>query len=285
VSNIAKNSKRILIAAFSALLVTLPAFGQGMTKGIMSPPANVRPPGLLNVGIEQHLDEQIPADLNFRDETGKPVRLGDYFGKKPLILNLVYYNCPMLCNEVLAGLESAMRVMKFDVGKEYDVLTVSFDPRETPEMATKKKAEFLKRYGRAGASDGWHFLTGPQESIDALTKAAGFQYQYYPKTGQFAHATAIALLTPEGKIAQYYYGVEYAPKDLRLGLIQASQNKIGTLADQVLLYCYHYDPNTGKYGAVISRVLQLSALATILGLGTLMVVLIRLGSGHGGHTA
>jgi len=285
VSNIAKNSKRILIAAFSALLVTLPAFGQGMTKGIMSPPANVRPPGLLNVGIEQHLDEQIPADLNFRDETGKPVRLGDYFGKKPLILNLVYYNCPMLCNEVLAGLESAMRVMKFDVGKEYDVLTVSFDPRETPEMATKKKAEFLKRYGRAGASDGWHFLTGPQESIDALTKAAGFQYQYDPKTGQFAHATAIALLTPEGKIAQYYYGVEYAPKDLRLGLIQASQNKIGTLADQVLLYCYHYDPNTGKYGAVISRVLQLSALATILGLGTLMVVLIRLGSGHGGHTA
>jgi len=285
VSNIAKNSKRILIAAFSALLVTLPAFGQGMTKGIMSPPANVRPPGLLNVGIEQHLDEQIPADLNFRDETGKPVRLGDYFGKKPLILNLVYYNCPMLCNEVLAGLESAMRVMKFDVGKEYDVLTVSFDPRETPEMATKKKAEFLKRYGRAGASDGWHFLTGPQESIDALTKAAGFQYQYDPKTGQFAHATAIALLTTEGKIAQYYYGVEYAPKDLRLGLIQASQNKIGTLADQVLLYCYHYDPNTGKYGAVISRVLQLSALATILGLGTLMVVLIRLGSGHGGHTA
>ncbi len=285
VSDIANNSKRILTTAFVALLMSLPAFGQGMTKGIMSPPANVRPPGLLNVGIEQHLDEQIPADLNFRDETGKPVRLGDYFGKRPMILNLVYYNCPMLCNEVLAGLESAMRVMKFDVGKEYDVLTVSFDPRETPEMATKKKAEFLKRYGRAGAADGWHFLTGPQESIDALTKAAGFQYQYDPKTEQFAHATAIALLTPEGKIAQYYYGVEYAPKDLRLGLIQASQNKIGTLADQVLLYCYHYDPNTGKYGAIISRVLQLSALATVLGLGALMIVLIRLGSGHDEHAA
>jgi protein SCO1/2 len=246
----------------------------------MSPPPNVRPPGLLHVGIEQHLDEQIPADLNFRDETGKPVRLGDYFGKKPMILNLVYYNCPMLCGEVLSGLESAMRVLKFDVGKEYDVLTVSFDPRETPEMATKKKAEFLKRYGRAGADQGWHFLTGPQESIDTLTKAAGFQYQYNPKTGQFAHATAIVLLTPGGKITQYYYGVEYPPKDLRLGLIQASQNKIGTLADQVLLYCYHYDPNTGKYGAIISRVLQLSALATILGLGTLMIVLIRFGSGH-----
>ena len=222
----------------------------------MSPPANVRPPGLQNVGIEQHLDEQIPPDLNFRDETGKPVRLGDYFGKKPVILNLVYYNCPMLCGEVLSGLESALRVLKFDVGKEFDVLTVSFDPRETPDMATKKKAEFLKRYGRAGAAEGWHFLTGPQESIDALTKAAGFQYQYDPKTGQFAHATAIMILTPEGKIAQYYYGVDYAPKDLRLGLIQASENKIGTLADQVLLYCYHYDPTTGKYGAIISRVLQ-----------------------------
>jgi protein SCO1/2 len=285
VLNITNNSKRVLVSLFAALLMSASALGQGMTKGMMSPPANVRPPGLLNVGIEQHLDEQIPADLNFHDETGKPVRLGDYFGKKPMILNLVYYNCPMLCGEVLSGLESAMRVMKFDVGKEYDVLTVSFDSRETPEMATKKKAEFLKRYGRAGASEGWHFLTGPQESIDALTKAAGFQYQYDPKTDQFAHATAIAVLTPEGKIAQYYYGVEYAPKDLRLGLIQASQNKIGNLADQVLLYCYHYDPNTGKYGAIISRVLQLSALATVLGLGTLMVVLIRLGSGHDEHAA
>jgi protein SCO1/2 len=261
------------------------AVGQGMTKGIMSPPANVRPPGLLNVGIEQHLDEQIPSDLNFRDETGKPVKLGDYFGKKPMILNLVYYNCPMLCGEVLSGLESTLRVLKFDVGKEFDVLTVSFDPRETPEMATKKKAEFLKRYGRAGAAEGWHFLTGPQASIDALTKAAGFQYQYDPKTGQFAHATAIMVLTPDGKIAQYYYGVEYAPKDLRLGLIQASENKIGTLADQVLLYCYHYDPTTGKYGAIISRVLQLSGLATILALGILMTVLIRFGSAHGEHAA
>ena len=276
-------SKQLLAAV--SLLMTLPCFGQGMTKGIMSPPANVRPPGLQNVGIEQHLDEQIPPDLSFRDETGKPVRLGDYFGKKPVILNLVYYNCPMLCGEVLSGLEGALRVLKFDVGKEFDVLTVSFDPRETPDMATKKKAEFLKRYGRGGAAEGWHFLTGPQESIDALTKAAGFQYQYDPKTGQFAHATAIMILTPEGKIAQYYYGVDYAPKDLRLGLIQASQNKIGTLADQVLLYCYHYDPTTGKYGAIISRVLKLAGLATILGLGILMTVLVRLGSGPGQHAA
>ncbi len=267
------------------MVTAMPCFGQGMTQGMMSPPANVRPPGLKNVGIEQHLDEQIPPDLSFRDEIGKPIRLGDYFGKKPMILNLVYYQCPMLCGEVLSGLESALRVMKFDVGKEFDVLTVSFDPRETPDMATKKKAEFLKRYGRPGAADGWHFLTGSQESIDALTKATGFQYQYDPDTGQFAHSTAIMVLTPEGKISQYYFGVEYAPKDLRLGLIQASDNKIGTLADQVLLYCYHYDPATGKYGAIIARVLKLSGFATILLLGALMTVLIRFGSNDKQHAA
>jgi protein SCO1 len=248
-----------------------------MTQGIMSPPANVRPPGLKNVGIEQHLDEQIPPGLVFRDEAGNPVRLGDYFGEKPMILNLVYYQCPMLCGEVLSGLESALRVLKFDVGKEFDVLTVSFDPKETPEMAAEKKAQYLKRYGRPSAEQGWHFLTGPQASIDALTKAAGFQYQYDPKTGQFAHATAIMVLTPQGKIAQYYYGVEFAPKDLRLGLIQASQNKIGTVVDQMLLYCYHYDPNTGKYGAIISRILKLAAGATVLVLGTFLVVMFRMG--------
>jgi len=274
-----KNTKRILAAVFVAILMSFPAFGQGMTQGIMSPPANVRPPGLQGVGIEQHLNQLIPPQLAFRDETGKPVRLGDYFGNRPVILNLVYYQCPMLCGEVLSGLESALRVLKFDVGKEFDVLTVSFDPRETPDLATKKKAEFLKRYGRPGAADGWHFLTGPQESIDALTEAAGFQYQYDPKTGQFAHSTAIMVLTPEGKIAQYYYGVEYAPKDLRLGLIQASENKIGNLADQVLLYCYHYDPATGKYGAIIARVLQLSGLATILLLGIFVTALMRHGRG------
>jgi protein SCO1/2 len=273
------NRKQILAAVFVAILMPIPALSQGMTQGIMSPPANVRPPGLKNIGIEQHLDEQIPPDLTFREETGKSVRLGDYFGKKPMILNLVYYQCPMLCGEVLSGLEKALRVLKFDIGKEFDVLTISFDPRETPEMATKKKAEFLQRYGRPTAAAGWHFLTGPQESIDALTKAAGFQYQYDDKSGQFAHATAIVVLTPGGKIAQYYYGVEYAPKDLRLGLIQASENKIGNLADQVLLYCYHYDPTTGRYGAIVSRILQLSGLVTILVLGVLVTVLFRQGSG------
>ena len=273
--------QRLVGAAMVVCALTLSASSQGMTQGTLSPPANVRPPGLKNVGIEQHLNEQIPPGLRFQDETGKAVRLGDYFGKKPMILNLVYYQCPMLCGEVLSGLESALRVLKFDVGKEFDVLTVSFDPKDTPELAATKKAEYLRRYGRPSAAAGWHFLTGPPSSIDALTKAAGFQYQYDPKSGQFAHATAIMVLTPEGKIAQYYYGVEFAPKDLRLGLIQASENKIGTVVDQVLLYCYHYDPDTGKYGAIISRVLQLAAGATVLILGTFLVVMLRMGPTNG----
>ena len=268
-------SAAMLFAVFATAVC---AWGQAMTQGVLSPPANQRPPGLKHVGIEQRLNQQIPPDLVFVDEAGQEVHLRDYFGKKPLILNLVYYQCPMLCGEVLSGLESALRVLKFDVGKEFDVLTVSFDPKETPQMAMAKKAEFLKRYGRPGAAEGWHFLTGPQSSIDALTQAAGFQYEYDPKSGQFAHATAIMVLTPEGKIAQYYYGVEFAPKDLRLGLIQASQNKIGNLVDEVLLYCYHYDPDTGKYGPIISRVLKLAAGATILVLGTFLIVMFRLGS-------
>jgi protein SCO1 len=271
-------AKIMLTAAF--LLLTICAWGQGMSKGIMTPPSNVRPPGLKNVGMQQNLNEQIPPDLAFRDETGKSVRLSDYFGKRPLILNLVYYQCPMLCGEVLSSLTSTLRILKLDVGKDFDVLTVSFDSRETPELAAAKKAPVMKRYGRPGSENGWHFLTGPEESIAALTKAVGFQYQYDDKTGQFAHATAIMVLTPQGKIAQYYYGVDYAPRDLRLGLVQASNNKVGNVVDQVLLYCYHYDPATGKYGAVITRILRLSGLATILILGIMFAVLVRRGPAH-----
>jgi len=265
------------------VLVAASAFGQGMTNGILSPPANVRPPGLQKVGIQQNLNQQIPPDLSFTDDLGRKVRLGDYFGRKPMILSLVYYNCPMLCGEVLSGLESCLRMMKFDVGKEFDVLTVSFDPKETPEMAAEKKAVFLKRYKRPGAEQGWHFLVGSAESVDALTKAAGFQYQYDPKTGQFAHATAIMILTPEGKIAQYYYGVEYPPKDLRLGLVQASQNKIGNVVDALLLYCYHYDPEQGKYSATILRVLRVAGAVTALFLGTFIFMLVRRGPSHNGQ--
>jgi protein SCO1/2 len=264
---------RTLVAA---MLLAASAWGQGMSKGIMSPPANVRPPRLENVGIEQRLDSQVPPDLTFRDETGRAVKLGDYFGRKPLILNLVYYNCTMLCGEALAGISSAMRLVKFDVGKEYEVVTVSFDPRETPEIAAAKKRDYVKRYGRPGADAGWHFLTGPADSINALTRAVGFQYQYDPKINQFAHATAIMVLTPQGRISRYFYGVDFPPKDLRMGLVEASQGKIGNPIDAVLLYCYHYDPATGKYGAVISNILRLAAGATILILGGFIFIMLRL---------
>jgi len=265
------------------------AFAQNMYSGgggIMAPSANVKPPGLTNVGLEQRLNAQVPADLAFRDETGKPVKLGEYFGKRPLILSLVYFRCPMLCNEVLAGVEGSLKAISFNPGQDFDVLTVSFDPKDTPESATEKKAEMLKHYKRDGAAGGWHFLTGSQESIDALTKAVGFQYQYDNTTDQFAHTTGLMILTPDGKVAQYYYGVNFPPRDVRLGLIQASQGKIGTLADQVLLYCYHYDPKTGKYSAMINRIIQLGGGLTILSIGAVVLVLLRRGSdselrGHG----
>jgi protein SCO1/2 len=272
-----------MVAVRTTLLLTLlaataggRAWAQGMTKGIMSPPSNVRPPHLQNVGIEQHLDGQVPPDLAFVDDTGGPVKLGDYYGKKPLILNLVYYNCTMLCGEALAGLTGSMKMVKFDLGNEFDVVTVSFNPQETPAIAAAKKQEYLKRYGRPGAASGWHFLTGPVESIDALTKAVGFQYQYDPKLNQYAHATAIMVLTPQGRISRYFYGVDFPPKDLRMGLVEASQGRIGNAVDQVLLYCYHYDPATGKYGAIVNNILRLGAGLTILILGGLLCMLFRL---------
>lgn len=263
------------------LLFTSFAAAQNMYSGgggIMAPSSNVKPPGLANVGIQQRLNQQVPAELTFRDETGKPVKLGDYFGKRPLLLSLVYFRCPMLCSEVLAGVEGSLKAISFDPGKEFDVLTVSFDPKDTPEYATEKKAQMLKRYNRAGAADNWHFLTGSQQSIDALTQAVGFQYEYDKDSNQFAHTTGLMILTPEGKIAQYYYGVEFPPRDVRLGLVQASEGKIGSVADQVLLYCYHYDPKAGKYSAMISRIIQLGGGLTIFCIGTVLVVLLRRGS-------
>ncbi|HET7892613.1 MAG TPA: SCO family protein [Candidatus Sulfotelmatobacter sp.] len=275
-SSTAPARSRTLPFLMLLLLTCSQAWTQAMSKGIMSPPANVRPPYLQNVGIEQHLNGQVPPDLAFVDDAGRAVKLGDYFGKKPLILNLVYYNCTMLCGEALAGLTGAMKMVKFDVGNQFDVLTISFNPQETPAIAAAKKQDYLKRYGRPGAANGWHFLTGPAESINALTKAVGFQYQYDPRINQYAHATAIMVLTPQGRISRYFYGVDYPPKDLRMGLVEASQNKIGNAVDQVLLYCYHYDPETGKYGAVVTNILRLGAGLTILILGSLLLILFRL---------
>jgi protein SCO1/2 len=269
------NSISTARALLAVATLAASAWGQ-MNNGVMSAPANSRPPRLENVGIEQHLNAQVPPDLTFRDDTGKTVKLGDYFGHKPLILNLVYYNCTMLCGEALAGLSSAMRLVKFDVGNEFDVITVSFDPRETPEMAAAKKIDYVKRYGRANASAGWHFLTGQPDSINALTKVVGFQYQYDPKSNQYAHATAIMVLTPQGRISRYFYGIDFPPKDLRMGLVEASQGKIGNAVDAVLLYCYHYDPETGKYGAMVANILRLAAAATILIMGIFLFILWRL---------
>jgi len=270
-----KHNNSISAVLLATMLLAASAAAQ-MNNGIMAPPANTRPPRLENVGIEQHLDAQVPPDLSFRDETGKPVKLGDYFGHKPLILNLVYYNCTMLCGEALAGLASAMRLVKFDAGNEFDVVTVSFDPRETPEMAAAKKKDYVARYGRANAAAGWHFLTGQPDSINALTKTVGFQYQYDAKTNQYAHATAIMVLTPQGRISRYFYGVDFPPKDLRMGLVEASQGKIGNAVDAVLLYCYHYNPETGKYGAMVVNILRLAAAATILVIGIFLFILWRL---------
>lgn len=241
-------------------------------KGTTNPPPDV----LKQVGIEQHLNGQIPLDLKFRDESGREVKLSDYFGKRPVVLSMVYYECPMLCGEVLNGEASVFTALKFNIGQEYEVVTVSFDPTETPDLARSKKRNFVERYGRPGGNEGWHFLTGDKASIEALSKAVGFNYAWDRDTKQFAHAAAIMVVTPEGRLAQYFYGVEYSPKDLRFGLVQASQNKIGNVVDQVLLYCYHYDPRTGKYGAVISRALQIGGGLTVLILGGFLIIMFRL---------
>jgi len=236
----------------------------------------IAPPGLEGVGIDQRLNEQVPLDLTFKDEQGKTVRLGDYFvAGRPVILNLVYYQCPMLCTEVLNGLTSALKVIRFVPGKEFEVVTVSIDPRETPALAANKKEMYIKKLGNPEAAKGWHFLTGEQSQIAALASAVGWRYRYDAKLDQFAHAAGIILITPTGKVAQYYYGVEYSAKDMRLGIVEASQNKIGSLADQVLLYCYHYDPRTGRYGATITNIIRLAGLTTVLVLGGALVLLFR----------
>jgi len=236
----------------------------------------VAPPGLEGVGIDQRLNEQVPLQLTFKDEQGKAVKLGDYFHDgRPVILNLVYFQCPMLCTEVLNGLTSALKVIKFVPGDQFEIVTLSIDPRETPQLAANKKEMYLKKLGNPEAGKGWHFLTGEQAQISELAKAVGFRYRYDAKLDQFAHAAGIVLITPDGKISQYYYGVEYSAKDMRLGIVEASHNKIGSLADQVLLYCYHYDPRTGKYGATITNIIRLAGLTTVIILGSAIVLLFR----------
>jgi protein SCO1 len=237
---------------------------------------NQKPSILDKVGIEQRLNQQVPLDLTFTDESGKAVQLRQYFGRKPVILSLVYFQCPMLCSQVLNGLAGSLNgIVRFNVGRDFEVVTVSFDPRDTPQSAAENKKSYLKRYRRQGAAEGWHFLTGRKDQVDALAQAVGFHYAWDPQVQQFAHASGIMLLTPDGRLAQYYYGIEYYPRDVQLGLIEASQGKIGNVVDQVLLYCYHYDPAQGRYGAVVFNILRVSALVTVLLLGGFMIVMFR----------
>jgi protein SCO1/2 len=234
-----------------------------------------RPAILNDVRIDQKLNVQVPLDLRFRDERGRDVRLGDYFGKRPMVLALVYYRCPMLCTMVLNDLTRDLNSVTLTAGKDFDVLAVSFDPSETPDLAAVKKATYLSRYRKPDADDGWHFLTGSQESITKLTDAVGFHYVWDPQYQVFAHASGIIVLTPEGKTARYFFGIDYEPVDLRLSLVEATGGRIAEPTDQVLLYCFHYDPRTGKYGLLISRVIQLSGMLMVLVLGSSVGLMLR----------
>lgn len=228
--------------------------------------ANDVPSQLRGVGITPKLNSRLPLDLVFRDESGTQTTIGSYTGKRPLILALVYFDCPRLCSMILTGLMKAVKPLPYTAGKEYDVLAVSFDPREKPQLAREKKAAYVERYGRRSDGDGWHFLTGDKLEIDRLTHAAGFSFNYDDRTGQYSHASAIIVLTPEGRISHYLYGIEYAPRDLRLALLEAAAGKIGSPTDRLLLYCFHYDPATGRFSTSILNVIRAGGLLTVLSL-------------------
>jgi protein SCO1/2 len=236
---------------------------------------NARPTILREIGFDQKLGEALPLDTPFRDEAGRPVRLREYFRGKPVVLNLVYFDCPMLCTVTLNGMASALKELSFDVGKEFEVVTISFDPKEGPANAAAKKREFLARYKRPGAESGWHFLTGEVASIHTVTKAVGFRYVYDQATRQFAHPAGTVVLTPDGKIARYLFGVEYAPRDLRLALVEAADRRIGNAVDAVYLACYRYDAQQGKYSASIMKILRVAAVLTVAALGAFVLVSLR----------
>jgi protein SCO1 len=269
-------------AILSCVLLGGPLFAQVSSYGDKQSGENTGdqlPQVLQKVGVSQRLNQPLPLDAAFVDETGRPVTLGDYFGKRPAILSLVYYNCPLLCSEEMDGLTSALEMVKLTPGKDFDVILISIDPSETPELAAKRKAFYLKRYGRPDTAAGWHYLTGQRPAIDAVTNAVGFGYVRVPgpdgKLSQFAHASSIEIVTTNGKLAQYYLGVEYSPKDMLLGLIEASGNKIGSPVANILTYCYHYDPQTNKHSLVIVRVVQLGGMVTVASLGGFMFLMFR----------
>lgn len=275
-----KHLKCVVVASLaSALFVPALASAQGWIGRAAKPEgerAATERPGLLSeIRIDQKLDEQVPLELPFVDEQGQDVTLDRYFGRRPVILALVYYECPMLCTQVLNGLVSALDVLKFDAGREFDVVAVSFDPGELPGLARDKKRAYMERYKRPGTEGGWHFLTGKPDAIARLTDAVGFRYAYDEKTDQYAHAATIVVLTPQGHVSRYFYGIEFAPRDLRLGLVEASENRIGNAIDQALLLCYHYDPSEGKYGVAVMNVIRLIGVLTIAAVGAFILFALR----------
>jgi len=295
----AKKMRRVagglLLAGVLSTIFALPAVAQVSSYGDKSmgdQHGDELPQVLKKVQVSQHLNQQLPLDAQFVDDTGKPVKLGDYFGgKKPVMFSMVYFNCPMLCSEELDGMAGALEMVHLVPGKDFDIVVISIDPSETPALAASKKAYYVKRYGHPETAAGWHFLTGQRPAIDAVADAVGFGYVRVPgpdgKLSQFAHASSIELVTPQGRVAQYYLGVEYSPKDILLGLIEASGNKIGSPVANILTYCYHYDPQTNKHSLIVARVVQMGGMVTVATLGGFMFVMfrrdIRLGRDHSAH--
>jgi protein SCO1 len=275
-SNFFKKSRKRENLLLSLILIFAFSIQTLAEEKKQEPTQSAIPAQLKDVGLDQRLNEQVPLDLVFKDDTGKTVQLKEYFRKKPVILALVQYECPMLCTLILNGLVQSLNALVFDVGNQFEVISVSFDARETPELAASKKRAYLKRYLKKDSENGWHFLTAEESSIKELTKSVGFRYTYDPVKNQFAHASGIIVLTPEGKISRYFYGVEYSPRDVKLGLIEASANKIGSPVDQILLFCYHYDPATGKYSPMVYNIVRLGGILTVLALGSFMVTMWRL---------
>jgi protein SCO1/2 len=268
--------------AFAALALAGSAFAQqllGPARQSALQDANLKPalPGALaGIGIDQKLDKQVPLDLTFKDEFGRSVQLREFFKSgKPVLLAPVYYRCPMLCTQILNGVAGALKAVSLNPGQDFEVVAVSFDPKDTPEIAGPKKQMYLRRYNRPGTANGWHLLSGDEANIKPLMDAIGYRYRYDPSTDQYAHASGIMIITPEGRLSRYFYGIEYAPRDLRLGLVEASQNKIGSPVDQILLFCFHYDPATGKYGAVAMNIVRAAGAAFVLLCGGFLAIVLR----------
>ncbi len=265
------------VAALALCLIPAASFAQSM--GMPAPPdldpASKKPAILEKVGIDQKIGQQLPLDLQFVDDHGRTVRLGEYFGARPVVLALAYYECPMLCTQVLNSMTGSLKTLSFDAGKDFDVVVVSINPREGPGLASEKKAAYLDHYGRPQTAGGWHFLTGQEPAIRALADAIGFRYAFDESIQQYAHGAAIYVATPKGVVARYLIGIDFSPRDLRFALVEASNNRLGTVADQMLLFCYHYDPSTGRYGAIALRSVRVGAVATVVGFLTFLFVSLK----------